>query len=99
MPHFPSDQTTSPASLSGRARPGVTSALFDALHQTDARVLDVEQLVIRGRLVLGVEATSRWIPGLVDAGHLDLIDRPRRRTVAELRQIIAWLLGRARPDR
>ena len=40
--------------VSGRDRPGVTSALFDALGGADVTVADVEQVVIRGRLVLGV---------------------------------------------
>jgi phosphoserine phosphatase len=40
--------------VSGRDRPGITSALFDALAGVDAAVVDVEQVVIRGRLVLGV---------------------------------------------
>ena len=40
--------------VSGRDRPGVTSALFDALGGADVTVVDVEQVVIRGRLVLGV---------------------------------------------
>jgi phosphoserine phosphatase len=42
--------------FSGADRPGVTAALFDALGAGDAAVeiRDVEQVVIRGRLVLGV---------------------------------------------
>ncbi len=40
--------------VTGRDRPGVTSSLFDALAGVDAAVVDVEQVVIRGRLVLGV---------------------------------------------
>ena len=40
--------------VTGRDRPGVTSSLFDALGGVDATVVDVEQVVIRGRLVLGV---------------------------------------------
>jgi phosphoserine phosphatase len=40
--------------VSGRDRPGVTAALFDALGDHDVAVIDVEQVVIRGRLVLGV---------------------------------------------
>jgi phosphoserine phosphatase len=46
--------------VTGRDRPGVTSALFDALSGYAVEVIDVEQVVIRGRLVLGV---------LVTAGH------------------------------
>jgi phosphoserine phosphatase len=40
--------------VTGRDRPGITSSLFDALGGVDAAVVDVEQVVIRGRLVLGV---------------------------------------------
>jgi phosphoserine phosphatase len=40
--------------VTGRDRPGVTSALFEALARHDVSVVDVEQVVIRGRLVLGV---------------------------------------------
>ena len=40
--------------LTGRDRPGVTSRLFSALAGHQLTVLDVEQVVIRGRLVLGV---------------------------------------------
>ncbi|HEX6918935.1 MAG TPA: phosphoserine phosphatase SerB [Actinomycetes bacterium] len=42
------------ATVTGRDRPGVTSALFEALVPYAVTVLDVEQVVIRGRLVLGV---------------------------------------------
>ncbi|MGQ0847338.1 MAG: phosphoserine phosphatase SerB [Sporichthyaceae bacterium] len=40
--------------VTGRDRPGVTAALFEALIGYDVEVLDVEQVVVRGRLVLGV---------------------------------------------
>jgi phosphoserine phosphatase len=40
--------------LTGRDRPGVTSRLFTTLSQFPVTVADVEQVVIRGRLVLGV---------------------------------------------
>lgn len=49
--------------VSGRDRPGVTSALFAALAAYDVEVLDVEQVVIRGRLVLGVLLSLRGDPG------------------------------------
>lgn len=39
---------------SGRDRPGVTAALFAALAAHDVEVLDVEQVVIRGRLIAGL---------------------------------------------
>jgi phosphoserine phosphatase len=47
-------QGTLLVTVTGRDRPGVTSALFDSLSRHDVAVLDVEQVVIRGRLVLGV---------------------------------------------
>jgi phosphoserine phosphatase len=40
--------------LTGRDRPGVTSRLFSVLAGHELTVLDVEQVVIRGRLILGV---------------------------------------------
>lgn len=40
--------------LTGRDRPGVTSRLFGMLAQFGVTVADIEQVVIRGRLVLGV---------------------------------------------
>ena len=42
------------AILSGRDRPGVTASLFDALRHTPSEVLDIQQIVVRGRLVLAV---------------------------------------------
>lgn len=48
--------------VTGRDRPGVTSALFAALAGFDVEVLDVEQVVIRGRLVLGVLVTLHGEP-------------------------------------
>ncbi|WP_122817643.1 phosphoserine phosphatase SerB [Nocardioides pantholopis] len=44
--------------LTGKDRPGVTSAIFDTLSHSGVDVLDVEQIVLRGRLVLGVLVTS-----------------------------------------
>ncbi|MEO5877172.1 MAG: phosphoserine phosphatase SerB [Streptosporangiaceae bacterium] len=40
--------------LTGRDRPGVTSRLFGILAAFPVQVADIEQVVIRGRLVLGV---------------------------------------------
>ena len=64
------------ATLSGDDRPGVTSALFAAVAHHKVSVLDVEQLVVRGRLVLavllgGVEHADEEIlvRDLQDAGH------------------------------
>src|SRR5262249_58634101 len=46
--------TTLLVTLTGRDRPGVTSRLFSGLSAHELTVLDVEQVVIRGHLVLGV---------------------------------------------
>ncbi|HET7763155.1 MAG TPA: phosphoserine phosphatase SerB [Phycicoccus sp.] len=48
------DARTLLVTLSGRDRPGVTSALFDAASTVGAEVLDVEQVVVRGHLALSV---------------------------------------------
>src|ERR1700730_15358344 len=40
--------------LTGRDRPGVTSRLFRGLARYQLSVVDIEQVVIRGKLVLGV---------------------------------------------
>ncbi|GII93655.1 phosphoserine phosphatase SerB [Sinosporangium siamense] len=48
------DQRTLLITLTGPDRPGVTSRLFSVLTQFAVTVADVEQVVIRGRLTLGV---------------------------------------------
>jgi phosphoserine phosphatase len=58
------DQTTVLVTLTGRDRPGVTSRLFSALAGRELAVLDIEQVVIRGRLVLGVLLASEADPDL-----------------------------------
>lgn len=57
-------QITVLITLTGRDRPGVTSRLFTALSAHDLTVLDVEQVVIRGRLVLGVLLAGGEFPDL-----------------------------------
>ena len=44
--------------LTGKDRPGVTSAMFATLAAGGVEVLDVEQIVLRRRLVLGVLVTA-----------------------------------------
>ncbi|MGH3329014.1 MAG: phosphoserine phosphatase SerB [Streptomycetales bacterium] len=44
--------------VTGRDRPGVTHALFDELSAYDVEVVDVEQVVIRGRLMLCLLVTA-----------------------------------------
>ncbi|MBO2455856.1 phosphoserine phosphatase SerB [Actinomadura barringtoniae] len=52
-----SAQRTLLITLTGRDRPGVTSRLFTTLTRFPVTVADVEQVVIRGRLILGVLIT------------------------------------------
>ncbi|MCV7222147.1 phosphoserine phosphatase SerB [Mycolicibacterium elephantis] len=51
--------------VTGRDQPGVTSALFEVLSRHNVDLLNVEQVVIRGRLTLGVLVAA---PGDVAAG-------------------------------
>src|SRR3954454_11006288 len=44
--------------ISGKDRPGVTSALFEALARAGVEVLDIEQIVLRRRLILGILVTA-----------------------------------------
>ncbi|WP_340538390.1 phosphoserine phosphatase SerB [Nocardioides sp. GXZ039] len=44
--------------LTGKDRPGVTSAIFAALSGVGIEVLDVEQIILRRRLILGVLVTA-----------------------------------------
>jgi len=44
--------------LTGNDRPGVTSAIFATLARTGIEVVDIEQIVLRGRLILGVLVTA-----------------------------------------
>ena len=44
--------------LSGKDRPGVTSAVFESLTRGGVEVLDIEQIVLRRRLILGVLVTA-----------------------------------------
>ena len=44
--------------LTGKDRPGVTSAIFSRLATAGVEVLDIEQIVLRRRLVLGVLVTA-----------------------------------------
>jgi phosphoserine phosphatase len=61
---MPGPQITLLITLTGRDRPGVTSRLFSALAQYELSVTDVEQVVIRGKLVLGVLLSSPGAPDL-----------------------------------
>ena len=65
-------QMTLLITLTGRDRPGITSRLFTVLSAHGTTVLDVEQVVIRGRLVLGVLLAAAGSPDLT-AIHQDVI--------------------------
>jgi phosphoserine phosphatase len=60
-------QRTLLITLTGRDRPGVTSRLFNALAGFPLTVADVEQVVIRGRLILGV---LMWYGPGIDIGQV-----------------------------
>ncbi len=57
-------QITILITLTGRDRPGVTSRLFAVLAAHGLSVVDIEQVVIRGRLVLGVLLSCAGVPDL-----------------------------------
>jgi phosphoserine phosphatase len=44
--------------LTGNDRPGVTSSIFSTLSRAGVEVVDIEQIVLRGRLILGVLVTA-----------------------------------------
>ncbi|HSX68806.1 phosphoserine phosphatase SerB [Nocardioides sp.] len=57
------EASTAPAdtlliTLTGEDRPGVTSSVFETLAAAGVAVIDLEQIVLRGRLVLGVLVTA-----------------------------------------
>ena len=82
--------------LSGLDRPGVTRSLFDALAAHPVTVLDVEQLVVRGRLVLAV------LVAVVDAdggeGEMAATREAVRRVAAELGMEVQTVPGATEDD-
>ena len=48
------DATALLITVTGKDRPGITSGLCEVLEHTGARILDMEQVVIRDRLLLGL---------------------------------------------
>jgi phosphoserine phosphatase len=54
----PDQANTLLITLTGKDRPGVTSTVFDTLAGFGGEVLDIEQIVLRRRLVLGVLVTA-----------------------------------------
>jgi phosphoserine phosphatase len=78
--HPPSLTAGALLTVTGADRPGVTAALFAALHDdgtTPVEVIDVEQVVVHGQLVLGVVVRS------ADPSAGPLADRLQR-TAAEV---------------
>ncbi len=67
----PAAQRSLLVTLTGRDRPGVTAALFARLARRPLVVLDAEQIVLRGRLILGVLVC---LDGLDAAAELNLRD-------------------------
>jgi phosphoserine phosphatase len=57
-------RTTLLITLTGRDRPGVTSRLFGVLARFPLSVADIEQVTIKGRLVLGVLLACQAAPDL-----------------------------------
>jgi phosphoserine phosphatase len=62
MTDVPHEETPRPETLLitlvGKDRPGVTSAIFQTLAHSGVEVLDIEQIVLRRRLILGVLVTA-----------------------------------------
>ena len=86
-------ETTVLVTLTGRDRPGVTSRLFTALATDDLAVLDIEQVVIRGRLVLGV------LLGCGPDPDLTAIHRGVRAVAADLGMDVEITMGSAESPR
>ncbi|MGD0687181.1 MAG: phosphoserine phosphatase SerB [Streptosporangiaceae bacterium] len=61
---MPGPRITILITLTGRDRPGVTSRLFSVLAAHQLSVIDIEQVVIRGHLVLGVLLSCDQTPDL-----------------------------------
>lgn len=60
--------------ITGLDRPGVTSALFAVLAAHDVQIVDVEQVVIRDRLVLGILLKLHGEPGSLHQALLRTAD-------------------------
>src|SRR6202161_4005316 len=86
-------QPTLLVTLTGRDRPGVTSRLFSALATYELSVLDIEQVVIRGRLVLGA------LLGCAPDPDLTAIHRSIRAPAADLGLDAENAMGPGEPPR
>lgn len=58
--------------VTGRDRPGITAALCAALEEHSARILDMEQVVINGRLILGILVSLTGDEHLLRAAVADI---------------------------
>jgi phosphoserine phosphatase len=54
--------TTLLVTVTGRDKPGVVSVIFSAIARHGVEILDVEQVVIRGRIILGVLVSTTADP-------------------------------------
>ncbi|HET7327150.1 MAG TPA: ACT domain-containing protein, partial [Nocardioidaceae bacterium] len=64
----PDSRPTLLVTLVGKDRPGLTFAIFSALSRHGVEVLDIEQVLLRRRLVLGVLLTRpRDVTGVTTA--------------------------------
>ena len=73
----PSEHAPLLATIIGQDEPGVAAAVFDALAPLDISVIDVEQVHIHGRLMLGVVIQVNSHPGQPESSgnhskHLDV---------------------------
>jgi phosphoserine phosphatase len=85
-----STQRTLLITLTGRDRPGVTSRLFTTLSRFPITVADVEQVVIRGRLVLGV------LVGYESGTDIGQVWSAAERVAADLEMEVELSTGRER---
>ncbi len=87
------DRRTLLITLTGNDRPGVTRRLFAGLEEFGVNVLDIEQLVVRGRLILAVlvEVTG-------DDTAMASVRTAVRRAAAELDMDIETVPGAAEDD-
>src|SRR4051795_3060062 len=75
--------------LTGPDRPGVTSTLMAALGPHDVQVLDMEQVVVRGTLVLGV---------LLGGAGAPAAEEPARKAAETLGMTVVTSLGEDEVD-